>query len=636
MSNVTWALRALALPDVRRDDSRADPFDAFRRRLGAHGYAAAERKLDGETEGHLPSASVVELRRGQLAIVRGHSARAMDLETEAGHLRVDAGRLGEVITGRALVVYPAPGRSIARTLWHLADAGFRRLILDILGVSVMLRGLLVAVPLLTREALQRAIPNNETSTLWFIATSMVLGGVLIGAGHYWRSRSARHIEMHVTERFSRELFVKLLRQPFQSAESRAAGGAWEEFGAAEHWLRLTAGQVVSWIEAALAGVFLVALAWVSPISAALAAGASVVALALTWAVASAQLPIRQNMLEARSRRQQFLLERLEKVETVRAENLGKSTCDRMETIVREGLQAELQLGGNRARQEGISQAYERVVFVGAYLLLGWRTIAGQMDIADMLAAIQLVTVFGISFRAILSLPEQVVALRALTWRLDEVLVAPEPHAASAEVRGRAAGGYAVELDQVSFRHDDASPWTLRDYSLRVRHGEHATLRWPSGSGKTTLLRLVAGLYAPASGAVRLGGEGAAGQGAVCYVPQAARLLDGSIMDNLKVFSGGAATDRILAAARATGFRSFVEGLPMQWRTVLTGGGQTLSSGERQLLLLTAAAASSCPIVLLDEAMAHVDSESRRTIAAANLFRNRTVISVEHDSRMPRH
>ncbi len=629
MNNVTWVLRALALPDVRRDDARGEAFEALRRRLGAHGYAAAERKLDAETEGRLPAASVVELRRGHLAVVRGHTARAMDLETEGGIVRVDAARLDEVITGRALVVYPAPVRSIARTLWHLTDAGFRRLIFDILGVSTLLRGLLVVVPLLTREALQRAIPNNETSTLWVIAVSMVVGGLLIGAGHYWRSRSARHVEMHVTERFSRELFVKLLRQPFQSAEARAAGGAWEEFGAAEHWLRLTAGQVVAWIEGALAGLFLVALAWVSPISAAFAAVASVIALLLTWVVASSQLPIRQAMLEARAQRQQLLLERLEKVETVRAENLATSTCHRMDELVREGLHAELALGGNRARQEAIAQGYERLVFVGAYLFLGWRAIAGQMDVADMLAAIQLVAVFGISFRGILSFPEQAMALRALTWRLDEVL-APEAREPG-DARTRAQGPYAVELDQVSFRHDATSPWTLRDYTLRVRHGEHVTLRWPSGSGKTTLLRLVAGLYSPTTGAVRVGAEG---QGGVCYIPQASRLLDGSIMDNLKVFSGGAATDRVLAAARATGFRTFVEGLPMQWRTVLTGGGQTLSSGERQLLLLTAAVASASPVVLLDEAMAHVDSESKRTIAAGNLFRNRTVISVEHDSRTP--
>lgn len=69
---------------------------------------------------------------------------------------------------------------------------------------------------------------------------------------------------------------------------------------------------------------------------------------------------------------------------------------------------------------------------------------------------------------------------------------------------------------------------------------------------------------------------------------------------------------------------------MGMNTVIALGGANISSGQRQLVLLTAAVASEAPLLLLDEAMAHMDLGIRARIDASNLFEGRTVISVVHD------
>ncbi len=69
---------------------------------------------------------------------------------------------------------------------------------------------------------------------------------------------------------------------------------------------------------------------------------------------------------------------------------------------------------------------------------------------------------------------------------------------------------------------------------------------------------------------------------------------------------------------------------MKWGTLLASGGRTLSSGQRQLVLLTAAIASDAPVLLLDEALAHLDAETKRRFFAQQPFAGRTVVFVEHD------
>jgi ATP-binding cassette subfamily C protein CydD len=153
----------------------------------------------------------------------------------------------------------------------------------------------------------------------------------------------------------------------------------------------------------------------------------------------------------------------------------------------------------------------------------------------------------------------------------------------------------------------------------------------SGQGKTTLLRLIAGLLQPERGCVRvLGRDPSRTAGLSAYLPQEPLLFSGSILANLRLLSG-ASTERILAAAQQTGLERLAAELPLGLETMLPSGGNGLSAGERQLVLLTAAVATSCPVLLLDESLAHIDRVGRAELTRRGLFTGKTIVTVVHDA-----
>jgi ABC-type bacteriocin/lantibiotic exporter with double-glycine peptidase domain len=213
-------------------------------------------------------------------------------------------------------------------------------------------------------------------------------------------------------------------------------------------------------------------------------------------------------------------------------------------------------------------------------------------------------------------------------RADDLLARPIEPAAAPEVP--TASAPALALQDVWFRYGPQEPWVVSAQSLEVRPGQRLCLKGRSGTGKSTLLRLMAGLCAPDRGTLRIDGRPASEtRAAVSYLPQDAYLFEGSIASNLRLLSG-ATPARIAEAARRTGLEGWVATLPMGPDTPVSAGGQNISGGERQLVVLTAAVAADRPVVLLDEAYAHLDRLTRARLQEAGLFAGKTVVEIVHD------
>ena len=101
------------------------------------------------------------------------------------------------------------------------------------------------------------------------------------------------------------------------------------------------------------------------------------------------------------------------------------------------------------------------------------------------------------------------------------------------------------------------------------------------------------------------------------------------MENLRILSG-ASDAEIERAAVVTGLAKWLVSLPLKYDTPLPPGGRTLSGGQRQLVVLTAAVASDKPILLLDEALSHMDRLTRAKLLSSSMFHGKTVLSVSHD------
>ena len=186
-------------------------------------------------------------------------------------------------------------------------------------------------------------------------------------------------------------------------------------------------------------------------------------------------------------------------------------------------------------------------------------------------------------------------------------------------------GAAIDLRNVVFGYGDAAP-VLRGISLTVAAGEHVALVGRTGAGKTSLLHLLAGLYAPRTGTVRVTGldprilDEAERRRIVGVVPQVVQLFSGTVLDNLTLGDVSVPEEAVLEAARVGGADPFIRALPQGYQTVLSGGGggkgTELSAGQQQFVALARALVFKPAVLLLDEATAAIDSASDAALRAA--------------------
>ncbi|MDP9792155.1 ATP-binding cassette subfamily B protein [Catenuloplanes nepalensis] len=319
----------------------------------------------------------------------------------------------------------------------------------------------------------------------------------------------------------------------------------------------------------------------------------------------------------------------------------------------------------RVRDIGVRQAiYSRTFFVAmllvaslaqalTYGLGGWLAVTGAVSAGTVVTLALLLTRLYGPLTALSNVRVDVMSALVSFERVFEVL---DLEPAIAERPGAVdIAGARVVFDGVTFRYPTgaetslasledvavldraATEPVLRDVSFTVEPGTLVALVGPSGAGKSTTAMLLSRVYDVTSGAVTIGGTDVRDarltslRDTVGVVTQDAHLFHESIADNLRYARPGATDDELWAALVAAQVADVVRELPDGLETVVGERGYRFSGGEKQRIAIARLLLKAPSVVILDEATAHLDSESEAAVQSAltAALTGRTALVIAH-------
>ena len=196
----------------------------------------------------------------------------------------------------------------------------------------------------------------------------------------------------------------------------------------------------------------------------------------------------------------------------------------------------------------------------------------------------------------------------------------------------------IVFEKVAFHYPGAPDgFRIHSLDLEVKAGEVVALVGPSGGGKTTLANLVPRFYDVTGGAVIIDGRDvrslslAGLRQQIGIVAQDTFLFNDTVANNIAYGQPGVPHEAIRRAAETALAHEFITRLPEGYNTVTGDRGIKLSGGQRQRIAIARALLKNAPILILDEATSHLDTESELLVqkALANLMEHRTVIVIAH-------
>ncbi len=567
---------------------RDEPGSVTLTRCGAGNADLAPRQC---AEDAMPDALVLWLR------VTGASARA------AGSHSAD--------------VLAGPDNPAMRLVWRelLRD---RSWFMKIAVATVMVNVLALPTSIFAMQVYDRVVPTLAYATL----TTMVVGMALMVSLDWLLKTLRAHIldsvSSSVDKRLSQQVYEHLLHVQLDQ-QPRSLGTLAAQVGGLESVRQFfSSGIVFGLVDIPFALMFIAAIALIGGQVAWVYAGMLPLALAVG---AFARLRLRRLMRHQMVRsneRQGLLVDSIRGAETIRATNSGWR-------FARDWQALTSSIAGYNIQQKAISHftsttsgSLSTVAYVAAIVVGVWQVEAGHLTTGGMIACsilggrvigpIAQGVQYLVQWQQVgeaLNMVNQVLLLKR-ERREDQTLLLPDQLPTG------------MSLEKVRFSYPQSPVQQINIPKLAFRAGERVVLLGPVGCGKSTLLKVLAGMYRPSEGRIRLGDadlweiDPQVVSTQVGYLPQAVHLFKGTLRSNLAL-SGVVSDSTWLEVSRELGIDGIAASSPQGMDLEISEGGEGLSGGQRQLVGMARVLMAQPRIWLLDEPTASLDGESEARV-----------------------
>lgn len=306
---------------------------------------------------------------------------------------------------------------------------------------------------------------------------------------------------------------------------------------------------------------------------------------------------------------------------------------RLSSVMQRDALEQQRLGASIGRA---AQLISTLTSQGIFIYCATQVLDGAMSLGKMMyvygAAANLFSPIIHLTQLTTSMSNLLVVLQRMTLTLrNPNVIADAPGAAEFPIPLKTG----IVVEKLSFRYDDEGERILDNIDLEIPAGRWLCIMGPSGSGKTTLVSLLARLYDPTEGSIRVDGVPltnirlASLRDHTAMVPQEAQIISGTVRANITYGHPQASPTEIMNAAKAADCHDFIMNLPVKYETIIGEKGMTLSGGQRQRISIARALITNPDVLVLDDCTSALDANTERKIqeTLTRLLEGKTAIIV---------
>ena len=274
--------------------------------------------------------------------------------------------------------------------------------------------------------------------------------------------------------------------------------------------------------------------------------------------------------------------------------------------------------------------------MAAVALAGYRVLSGQLDTEIFIGWMAMLMAMFDPIRKLAKVSTVFQRADAAAHRVFQLQDQPQEKCAK-DAPDLPIHAKSIEFSDVNFRYPGAGEDSLHNINLTINHDETIAIVGPNGSGKTTLASLIPRLIDPSDGTVTIDGLDVCTHSLlslrkqIAVVTQETVLFNATIGENIAYGTKSPDQEAVVASAKRAFIHEFISELPDGYDTMVGQRGATLSGGQRQRITIARAILRDPVILIFDEAMSQVDSESEHRIhkAMEEFSEGRTTILIAH-------
>lgn len=551
-----------------------------------------------------------------------------DVQTPSGHHQL------LVVTPKLQI---SPGASRFLTLADLAwrTPGFKHSIAVFSALTVCLELFALLAPLQLQILIDHAIPGHDYSLLYLVAFAFLASAVIQAGLQFARNQLINWLNSSIGLQWSTTIFSRLLLLPYSYYQASTAGAIVTSFASLQQILRsMTSTLVAVLFDGAVSIVMLAVMCAFSPGLAALVVAFVVLNAVLKLLWTRLVNPRRRDLLEAAAAQQSMLIDAIRGVHSLKANDLEGAYSDGYRSIasVAAAKNMALLVSSNLVAQTANLVLVLQRVFVIA--LSAKLVLDGAFTVGVLVAFVSYSESFSNRSSAFADKVSEIWALDPHFDRVFSLLSEEADPAYSTSYLGDAQNSH-IGLSQVKFSYAEGGREVIRKTSLDLNEGDFIGISAPSGSGKSTFVKLIAGLYVPREGEIRLGGRTIHELGAhkwrsrISLTSQDDTLFPGTVAANISGFDPNEDMARVVSAARLACVSDDIAALSNGYCHEFITGAANLSTGQKQRLMIARAIYRRPEVFILDEATANLDVETEDKLLCNLALLGKSVIVISH-------